>query len=286
MQKELFLGIVNTLSARYEYFQLRTDAACRISLSPLQKCMIVVRQLAYGGTADMFDEYLQVGESIGRERLKNFCQGVRETFRDTYMQKPTVADCQFLLDLHGRTHNFPGMLGSIDCMHWEWTNCPTAWRGQYTTGFKGTHPTIILEAIANQRLWIWHSYFGVVGSNNDLNVVQSSPLFNQQCKGYYLADGIYPSWPVVLNTIRCPTSRKMAYFTEKQEAARKDVERAFGSKMKVKESQTSSMKTLLDQATVLQASFIVRVYHTTMMNVFRHLLTCAKPKPIMHSNVI
>ena len=91
MQKELFLRIVNALSARYEYFQLRADAAGRISLSPLQKCMVAVRQLAYGGTADMFDEYLKVGESTGRECLQNFCQGVRDTFGDTYLRKPTVA---------------------------------------------------------------------------------------------------------------------------------------------------------------------------------------------------
>ena len=112
--------------------------------------MVFVQQLAYGGSADMFDEYLNVAETTGCECLKNFCQGVRETFGDTYPRKPTAANCQVLLDLHGMTHNFSEMLGSINCMHWQWKNFPIAWRDQFTTGLKGTHPTVILRA----QLWI------------------------------------------------------------------------------------------------------------------------------------
>jgi hypothetical protein len=26
---------------------------------------------------------------------------------------------------------FLGMLGSINCMHWEWRNCPVVWRWQF-----------------------------------------------------------------------------------------------------------------------------------------------------------
>ncbi|XP_047948767.1 uncharacterized protein LOC125194553 [Salvia hispanica] len=46
--------------------------------------------------------------------------------------------------------------------------------------------------------------------------------------GYYLADGIYPQWPVFLKTIRCPLGDRRRYFARAQESARKDVERAFG----------------------------------------------------------
>ena len=46
--------------------------------------------------------------------------------------------------------------------------------------------------------------------------------------GYYLADGIYPRWPVFLKTISCPTGARREFFAAKQEAARKDVERGFG----------------------------------------------------------
>ncbi|XP_047942887.1 uncharacterized protein LOC125189678 [Salvia hispanica] len=83
------------------------------------------------------------------------------------------------------------------------------------------------------------------GSNNDINVLQLSPLFNDECReegpeisfvangtqyrrGYYLADGIYPRWPVFVKKLRQPAGARRQYFARKQEAARKDVERAFG----------------------------------------------------------
>ena len=71
MLQELFLSIVQTLEARDEYFQYREDGIGRPGLTPLQKCTVALRQLAYGTTADMFDEYLHVGETTGRDCLKN-----------------------------------------------------------------------------------------------------------------------------------------------------------------------------------------------------------------------
>ncbi|XP_047946465.1 uncharacterized protein LOC125192842 [Salvia hispanica] len=126
----------------------------------------------------------------------------------------------------------------------EWKNCPTAWRGQFTSGYKGSHLTMILEAVADHRLWIWHAYFGVAGSNNDINVPNSSNLLADQCRcrgptieftangrryhmRYYLANGIYPRWPVFVRTIICPMSDRTVLFAAKQEAVWKDVERAF-----------------------------------------------------------
>lgn len=119
-----------------------------------------------------------------------------------------------------------------------------AWRGQFS---RGDHPwpTIMLEAVASQDTWFWHAYFGVAGSNNDLNVLNQSPLFNghvtgtapvipftingnEYKHGYYLADGIYPRWAVFVKTIPYPTGNKRIRFSAAQEAARKDVERAFG----------------------------------------------------------
>ncbi|XP_042027067.1 uncharacterized protein LOC121774223 [Salvia splendens] len=63
----VFLQIVHALEARDEYFQQRQDAAHRSGLSQLTKGTVALRQLAYGTTADMFDEYLHFGDTTGRE---------------------------------------------------------------------------------------------------------------------------------------------------------------------------------------------------------------------------
>ena len=42
--------------------------------------------------------------------------------------------------------------------------------------------------------------------------------------GYYLADGIYPDWPIFVKTIPMSQGPKIKLFVKCQEAARKDVE--------------------------------------------------------------
>ena len=37
----------------------------------------------------------------------------------------------------------------------------------------------MFEAVASYDLWIWHAYFGPAGSNNDINVLNQSDLFDE-----------------------------------------------------------------------------------------------------------
>ena len=53
--------------------------------------------------------------------------------------------------------------------------------GQHLSCHKGGDPTLILEAVADYRLWIWHAYF--VRLNN---VLYYSPLFNDLLNGVAL----------------------------------------------------------------------------------------------------
>jgi hypothetical protein len=108
-------------------------------------------------------------------------------------------------------------------MHWSWKNCPTAWHGQYT-GKEG-ELTVVLEAVASYDLWIWHAFFGMSGSHNDINVLDRSNLFAELVEGctpaaeyvvngtsysmgYYLADGIYPQWATIVQSLSQPQGQK------------------------------------------------------------------------------
>jgi hypothetical protein len=48
--------------------------------------------------------------------MYNFCTAAVEVFGLEYLREPTVADTERLLAINAE-RGFPGMLGSIDCMH-------------------------------------------------------------------------------------------------------------------------------------------------------------------------
>ena len=104
---------------------------------------------------------------------------------------------------------------------------------------------MILEAIADQSLWIWHSFFGLPGGNNDINVLDRSPIVRNLLSGegqhlsflvnvnvhpryYLLTDGIYPQWSCFVQTIHEAQEEKKKHFAKMQEGVKKDVERASG----------------------------------------------------------
>ncbi|CAJ2631401.1 unnamed protein product [Trifolium pratense] len=239
MQKHLFLRIVGDLSSSDNYFTQRADAAKKEGISPLAKCTTAMRMLAYGMAADAVDEYIKIGGTTALECLRRFCKGIIRLYEQEYLRAPTQDDLQKILHV-SELRGFPGMIGSIDCMHWEWKNCPKAWEGQFTRGDKGT-TTVILEAVASHDLWIWHAFFGCPGTLNDINVLDRSPVFDDVEQGktpsvnfyvnqrpydmtYYLADGIYPSYPTFVKSIRLPQSEPDKLFAKYQEGCRKDIE--------------------------------------------------------------
>ncbi|GJZ80197.1 reverse transcriptase domain-containing protein [Tanacetum coccineum] len=206
---------VDPFSKHFHFFTHRPDATGRMSMSVIMKCTSAIHQLAYGNTPDGFDEYLQMGEHTARDCIDNFNNCIIDLYMSKYLRKPTLEDVQKIYEAHENIHGFPGMLGSIDCMQWEWKNCPKSWHGQYA------------------------------GANKAINVLDNSSLFDDILndiapvapfvvndvgfeKGYYLADGIYPQWAVFVKSFTVANDEKHSYFKKRQEGARKDVERAFG----------------------------------------------------------
>ncbi|CAM8965362.1 unnamed protein product [Rhodiola kirilowii] len=242
MRPHVFNRIMTALCTQDSYWHQKADATGLLGLLPQQKMTAALRMLAYGAAADQCVEICRMGESTTLECMKTFCQQVEGLFGKEYLRAPTPADLRRLL-ARGEQRGFPGMIGSIDCMHWEWKNCPSGWGGAYS-GRKG-RPTIILEAVASYDTWVWHAFFGVPGAQNDINVLGQSPVFDKVISGssptvvfhvngrrynnaYYLADGIYPRYSTFVKTISNPATQSQKLFAKKQEAYRKDVERCFG----------------------------------------------------------
>uniref|UniRef100_A0A0D2ZXL7 Myb-like domain-containing protein n=1 Tax=Brassica oleracea var. oleracea TaxID=109376 RepID=A0A0D2ZXL7_BRAOL len=155
-QEIFFTNHNKKFTLEHAWKELRNDQKW-CALYTAKKCTAAIRVLAYGTAADTVDEYLRLGESTTRKCVEYFVEGIINLFGDEYLRRPTPADLQRLLDI-GEYRGFPGMIGSIDCMHWEWKSYPTAWKGQYCRGSR--KPTIVLEAVASYDLWIWHAFFG------------------------------------------------------------------------------------------------------------------------------
>ncbi|CAL5373544.1 unnamed protein product [Camellia sinensis] len=242
MKRSLFLRIQAAVEAQDPYFLQKRNCAGKLGLSSLQKITVALKMLAYGVAADFMDEYVRIGEITTIESLKYFVKAIVDIFSNEYLRSPNSNNIAKLLAV-GESRGFPGMLGSINCMHWKWKNCPTALKGMYTGHIH--EPTIILEAVVSYDLWIWHAFFGLPGSYNDINVLERSFVFtelaqghaptvnytingNEYTMGYYLEDGIYPQWSTFVKTIPSPQGNKKIFFAATQEATRKDVQRAFG----------------------------------------------------------
>ena len=273
MKRSLFDMIYQMLAANNEYFRQKPDGLGRMGFHGKHKCVVAMRMLAYGSIADALDDGYAMAESTVLECVKEFARTVIAVFEEEYLRPPKEAELKRILE-ENKARGFPGMIGSIDCMHWEWGSCPVGWHGQYI-GRKG-RPTVVIEAIATKDLRVWHAFFGMPGSCNDLNVLDRSPVFDDLANGrtqkvefsvnnhnydmgYYLADKIYPDWATFVKTKSEAISPKDKTFAEAQEAARKDVERCFGvlrSKFRIIQ-QAGRLWSAQDMNTIMRACIIL-----------------------------
>lgn len=166
-------------------------------------------------------------------------------FQKKFFSFFTTSDAKHVEALHYEKHGIHGMIGSLDCSHFVWGNCPVAHHGQYQ-GKEG-RPTLLVEALADHNLFAWHAVFGYSGMVNDLSIWDSSFLLQSLCDGTFLdldfsfhiggevfhhlwmlVDGIYPSLARFVKPISVPLGKTEALFSMWQESKRKDVERFFG----------------------------------------------------------
>ncbi|KAL6142915.1 hypothetical protein ACLB2K_061190 [Fragaria x ananassa] len=148
---DIFNRICGNLCNYDRCFVQKIDAAKKVCLLPQQKMTSSLRMLAYGASADQCAEYCRMSKSTSIECLQRFTRGIVAFYSADYIRAHNPTDLKRLLAKSER-RDFHEMIGSIDCMHWQWKNCPSCWGGEYS-GRKHI-PTIILEAVASYDTWI------------------------------------------------------------------------------------------------------------------------------------
>ncbi|XP_071678163.1 uncharacterized protein [Lolium perenne] len=169
-------------------------------------------------------------ESTCSKTVYKFCRAVIAVFGGDYLRAPRTDDTSQIL-AQNADRGFPGMLIGVGKI-------------AFLLG-KGCLRGINVSAMLFLMRWqTMTSGFGMAGIHNDINVLQRFPVFVRLVEGqassvsfdvnghaynngYYLADDIYPTYTTSLKTIPALTSEMDAYFASCQEAARKNVERAF-----------------------------------------------------------
>jgi hypothetical protein len=191
-----------------------------------------------------------MSRQYSRECCKEFDKAMRTIYMKDFLRLPTATDLKNIVKLHKAAHGVDGMIGSLDCTHTFWKNCPKAWQGSYKG--KESKPSIVMEAIADYFLFLWHASYGYTGTLNDNTILYLSPFMDRLLDGtfhvleaeatvvpfmikeeqfnkvFVLVDGIYPPYSRFVRGIKVPATREEKKYTSWQEGARKYVERAIG----------------------------------------------------------
>ena len=246
MPRSVFTRILDALLGEGE-FQERCDAIKRKGIHPLVRFTACLRHICYGNAYDAFDENFRIAESTLSKSVKSFCILIKKHFGKDFLNRPPTEEEKKRLFEANSCRGFPGNFASWDCKHFVWNQCPQRWAGQFAGHAFGGRKTLILEAIADIKRYIWYSNFGHAGALNDLNVLDKSSIVGSMINGtfdiscpeytingtkrdwfYFLADGIYYDWAIFVKTYSDPIDEKQSIFAARQEAVRKDVECAFG----------------------------------------------------------
>ncbi|KAG7373891.1 plant transposon protein [Nitzschia inconspicua] len=203
---------VDAISSGNQYYKAdnRTNPATKMTIACVQaRLLLPLKCLAYGVPSHTFCDYFQMSKTQARECCKKFNLLIPALYSKEYLRLPTKKDLVAINKLHSAVHK-----------------------------------------IDDHHLFFWHLSYGWAGTLNDINIFNQSPFLRSLTDGVFnelesdvvpysigdeifdkmfvLVDGIYPRYSRFVKTLKQPVSQSEQRFAKWQEAARKDIERAFG----------------------------------------------------------
>jgi hypothetical protein len=135
-----------------------------------------IRRLAYGVPGDLINDYMRMSEYTCHQAMYRFCEDVIAVFGKYYLREPNTKDTAHFLSINEcRRFWDAGQHRQIDCMHLAVEELSFWSARTFQRAFGGVHSHIG----GSHDLWIWHSFFGMAGSNTDINMLHCSPVFSR-----------------------------------------------------------------------------------------------------------
>lgn len=243
-----------------EFYHKQSDPLGRMIASVEARLLLPLKTLAYGVPSHTFIEYFQMSKEMARECCRMFDRSMQTLYKNEYLRIPTAEDLQGMNTLHQHQYGVPGMMGSLDCSYTHWKNCPKAWqvssKGNEEKNSTTIKSYIVMEALCDYHLWIWHISYGYAGTMNDLNILNQSPFLKAMTNGdldkleeqaqtvpynigdeefkkmFILVNEIYPEYNRFVQGIQWPMNsqqqQQQQHFTDCPNGTRNDIARAFG----------------------------------------------------------
>ena len=134
--RRVYLSVKDT-----PFFLRRINATGRPQAHPLQKVVSDLRVLAYGEAANRADEDVRFSRSTIHLSIQCLVRCIVSKWDSTYLRRPNDEELKTMMDRNAE-RGFPGYMGSLDCSHWAWHQCPRSMAGSYQSR-KGSRGIVV-----------------------------------------------------------------------------------------------------------------------------------------------
>jgi hypothetical protein len=221
------------------------------------KILACLRILARGNCCDDMRELSIIGESTCNYLFVIFVINFATRLKSEFIRMPEGEELHLIHNVY-RKLGFPGCIGSIDCTHVRWRNCPVRFTN-YCSGKSG-FPTLSFQVVVTHDRRVIHVNEGQFGALNDINICSTDPIIRDDVTGlltsdglsrnlykdfeytlydedgqpvrmkgaYFLSDGGYEPICIFVNPNAYDTTRASVIWSEFLESIRKDIECLFG----------------------------------------------------------
>lgn len=214
------------------------------------KILSSLRILGRDNVLDDMVEFAHYSKTAIQKAFTDFTNNVALRLFPHYVKYPEGAEMKKMMETFASL-GFPGCVGSVDCTHVRWDQCPALYRN-LMKGKEG-YPTVAFEVICDHQRKILHCSSSFFGTTNDAVLCYQDDVVEDILKGkfseernlsftttttcglkikwdgcYLLADQGYPSTFGIVDPIGIPLTRDQTLFSEWIESVRKDVECVFG----------------------------------------------------------